>query len=257
MSRFSGHAEPWGSYLDVKNWPKISNPQKYNGTEITIGSVTDPYNPFERKFERTKRFLSELQGTTADITIITKSDLVLRDIDIIKAFPNIKIAFSINTLDENFKNDMDLAVGIERRLHAMKTFYDNKICTACFISPIFPGITDVHAIINAVLKQCNFIWLENLNLRGLYKTEILNYIKHKHPELVGVYHEIYVENNNRYWVDLADSIKSFCKSKELAYLNSTEKTNVRFPVPPIVVNYFYHEQIKKSAKKNSILKIDS
>ena len=89
MNRFSGHNEPWGSYLDVKNWSKISNPRKYDDNELVIGTVTDPYNPLEEKFKKTRQLLSELRGTTAKITIITKSDLVLRDIDIISNFPNI------------------------------------------------------------------------------------------------------------------------------------------------------------------------
>ena len=42
MNRFSGHNEPWGSYLDVKNWSKISNPRKYDDNELVIGTVTDP-----------------------------------------------------------------------------------------------------------------------------------------------------------------------------------------------------------------------
>ena len=43
MKRFTGHAEPWGTFLDVKVWPEIKNPKKYAGKELFIGSVTDPY----------------------------------------------------------------------------------------------------------------------------------------------------------------------------------------------------------------------
>lgn len=82
-------------------------------------------------------------------------------------------------LDENFKNDMDEAVSIERRLAAMKAFHDAGVRTTCFISPIFPNITDVEAIIDQVKEQCNLIWLENLNLRGDYKKVILDYIQEK------------------------------------------------------------------------------
>ena len=61
---------------------------------------------------------------------------------------------------------MDNAVSIERRLAAMEAFYRAGIRTTCFISPIFPGITDVKAIIQRAKGQCHLIWLENLNLRG-------------------------------------------------------------------------------------------
>ena len=116
MKRFTGHTEPWGTFLDVKHWEQIKNPGKYRGKEFFVGSVTDPYNPQEMEYKRTRGFLEQLQGSGAKISIQTKSDLVLRDMDLIKTFPDARVGFSINTLDEDFKNDMDKAVSIERRL---------------------------------------------------------------------------------------------------------------------------------------------
>ena len=100
-----------------------------------------------------------------------------------------------NTLDEDFRADMDNAVSIERRLAAMKAFHDAGVRTTCFISPIFPGLTDLPSIIHRAKNQCNLVWLENLNLRGGYKKTIFDYLTDKHPD------------------------------------------------PPIVVNYFSHEEI--------------
>ena len=64
-------------------------------------------------------------------------------------------------------------------LAAMKAFHDAGVRTTCFVSPIFPGITDVEAIIERAKGQCNLIWLENLNLRGSYKAVILDYFYHE------------------------------------------------------------------------------
>ena len=72
---------------------------------------------------------------------------------------------------------MDKAVSIERCLAAMKIFHDVGVRTTCFISPIFPEITNVEIIIDRVKNQCNLIWLENPNLRGDYKKVILDYIQ--------------------------------------------------------------------------------
>lgn len=58
------------------------------------------------------------------MSIATKSDLILRDLDLIKTFPDARVSWSVNTLDEDFKNDMDEAVSIERRLAAMKVFHN-------------------------------------------------------------------------------------------------------------------------------------
>ncbi|MCI5919230.1 MAG: hypothetical protein MRZ75_07925 [Roseburia sp.] len=84
-------------------------------------------------------------------------------------------------------------------LAAMKAFHDAGIRTTCFISPIFPGITDVEAIIDRVKAQCNLVWLENLNLRGDYKKVILEYIREKHPQLMPMYNEIYQHGKRSYW----------------------------------------------------------
>lgn len=69
----------------------------------------------------------------------------------------VTVSWSINTLDESFKDDMDNAVSIERRLASMKKVYDTGIRTTCFISPVFPGITDIQAIFEQVKDQCDLV----------------------------------------------------------------------------------------------------
>ena len=116
MKRFTGHKEEWGTFLDVKHWPEIKNPKKYAGQRVVIGSVTDGYNPQEEQFGNTRKLLEQLIGSDAEILICTKSDLVVRDIDLLKKLGRVTVSWSINTLDENFKNDMDSASSIERRI---------------------------------------------------------------------------------------------------------------------------------------------
>ena len=249
MKRFTNHPEPWGEFLDVKYWPEIRKPEKYAGKELFFGTVTDPYNPQEEQYRRTRSLLEQLQGSGVKITIQTKSDLVLRDIDLLKTFSDIRVGFSINTLDETFRADMDKAVSIERRLAAMKTLHDAGIRTTCFISPIFPALTDVPAIIDRVKSQCQLVWLENLNLRGSYKTVILDYIREKHPELLPVYQEIYQKGNPEYWELLDIELKAYAAETGLDYVVNDDSMMRPFEAPPVIVNYFYHEKIKKSAKK--------
>ncbi|HJK78557.1 MAG TPA: radical SAM mobile pair protein B [Methanocorpusculum sp.] len=249
MKRFTRHPEPWGTFLDVKYWQEIRNPEKYAGKHLFIGSVTDPYNPQEEIYLRTRELLIQLQGSGAAITIATKSDLVLRDLDLIRTFPRARVSWSINTLDEPFQKDMDQAVSIPRRLKAMKTFFEAGIRTTCFISPIFPGITDIPAIVRKTRDQCNLIWLENLNLRGSYKQNILTYIAENYPELIPLYHEIYQLGSRRYWEMLDAAMQEFANEQGLPYLRNDDTIQRSFDAPPALVNYFYHEQIKQSAKK--------
>ena len=129
MKRFTGHTEPWGTFLDVKHWKPIADPHRFDGERIVIGSVTDGYNPYEEYYGRTRLLLEQLRGTTAEILICTKSDLVLRDLDLLREFPRVTVSWSVNTLDEAFRADMDRAVSIERRLEAMRQVYEAGIRT--------------------------------------------------------------------------------------------------------------------------------
>ena len=249
MKRFTGHVEPWGTFLDVKYWDKIKNPRKYDGQTMIVGSVTDAYNPQEEQFCRTREFLEEMQGSNINLIVTTKSDLVVRDLDLIKTFPSPLVSWSINTLDEKFKDDMDKAVSVQRRIAAMKKCHDEGIRTTCFISPIFPEITDVFAIIDKIKDFCDYIWLENLNLRGNFKADILNYIAEKYPDLKSLYQQIYTKNDVTYWEILNRQVEEYATKNGLMYITDKEPFFRDPNGKPVIINYFYHSQIKQSAKR--------
>ena len=256
MKRFTGHTEDWGTFMDVKDWPVIANPKKYAGQKIIIGTVTDGYNPLEERYRKTRQLLTELKDSGADILICTKSDLVLRDMDLLMEINRknrLTVSWSVNTLDEEFKNDMDAAVSIERRLAAMKQVYDAGIRTVCFISPVFPGLTDIEAIFHRAKDQCDLIWLENLNLRGGFKADIMNYIAKKHPELFPLYEVIYNKKDRSYFRMLEQ------KAEEIARVNNCRFVDNETPYErvlqghPTIVDYFYHEEVRgteNSGKRN-------
>ena len=245
MKRFTNHPEEWGSFVDVKTWPTLKHPEKYSGLEVFLSSVTDPYQPIEAEYCRTRRLLEELRGHNVRLSIATKSDLVLRDIDLIRTFPGARVSWSINTLDESFRAEMDRAVSIERRFAAMKEFHDAGIRTTCFISPIFPGITDVPAIIERAKSICNLVWLENLNLRGNFRAVIMSWIHERHPELESLYQGIYAAKDLSYWYELDEVMRSYCEGNGLPYVRNDDTMSRDFDAPPAVVNYFFHEEITR------------
>lgn len=228
MKRFTGHQEAWGDFIDVKEFPSIKNPAQYDGKKIFLGSVTDSYNPYEAKYEKTRDILKQFIGTEAKITISTKSDLVLRDLDILRQLKHLTVAFSINTVDEDFRQDMDRAKSIQSRIEAMKALHENGVYTATFISPIFPGITSVEKIVQATRDYCDVYWLENLNLRGSYKQTIMNYIDGNYPQLSPLFKSIYIDKDMQYWIELSEHLDAYAKTQNLT-----------------MINYFYHELIRK------------
>ncbi len=229
MKRFTNHKEDWGSFIDIKECDKPININKLKGKSVFISSVTDCYNPIEKECKLTRNILKQLIKADAKIDITTKSSLVLRDIDIIKQLKNAQVAISINTINENFKNDMDKASSIKERIETLKTLHENGIRTVLFMSPIFPEITEWKEIIITTKNFVDEYWFENLNLRGSYKFDILKYVFTNYPKLTNLYREIYINENKDYWKNLEIEINKFCKDN-----------NINFK------NYFYHNKIKKN-----------
>ena len=231
MKRFTGHKEEWGTFIDIKRCDKKINTKKLENKTVFLSSVTDCYNKFEEKYKITRRILKELINVNCNLNISTKSKLILRDIDLLKQMKNLTVSMSINTLDENFKNDMDNASLIKERLSTLRTLHENGIYTVLFMSPIFPYITNFKEIIEISKAYISEYWFENLNLRGDYKTKILLYIQEKYPKLINEYNDIYIKGNKKYWNDLSKEIKDYC-----------EINNVKY------INYFYHEELVKNKK---------
>ena len=128
----------------------------------------------------------------------------------------------------------------------MKKVYEAGIRTVCFVSPIFPEITDIPAIIERAQDRCDFIWLENLNLRGGFKSAIMGYIAEKYPALLPLYREIYDKGDKTYWKVLEQQIENLTREKGLPYINNYLPDGRSEKGKPTVINYFYHEEIRGS-----------
>jgi len=218
MIRFTGHkGDKWGQFLDIKtfDFDKIK-PQKYTGKKILLSSVTDPYLPLEKKYQNTRKILEKLIGTTAEISILTKSKLVVRDIDLFKKFENIQVGISINTLDNEFARIIErVASKPTERLEAIKKVSEAGIQTYVFISPFFPEITNFKAIIEDAVDYTNNFSFENLNFRPHNIPRIMKIIKEYYPNLLTKYKEI--QKDWSYWDILEDEIRDYCEKTKLNY----------------------------------------
>ena len=203
-----------------------------SGKNVFLSSVTDCYNEYEEKYFITKNIIEQLVDSDCYLSISTKSKLILRDIDLLKRIKNLTVSMSINTLDEEFREDMDSASSIKERLDTLKTLHENGIYTILFMSPIFPYITEWKEIIEISKEFIDEYWFENLNLRGSYKKFIVDYIKEHYNTLYSNYCDIYFNNNDDYWKKLALEINNYCQANNIKY-----------------TNYFYHKQLVKSKKE--------
>ena len=103
------------------------------------------------------------------------------------------------------------------------------------------------AIIDATKDFCNLVWLENLNLRGNFKPRILDYIREKFPNLLPLYNEIYREKNLQYWLQLHNVMCDYAAKNNLEYVRNRDDLQRNFDDPPVIVNFFFHELIKKTS----------
>ncbi len=218
MKKFTGHKEPWGSFVDVKiNAPDLipSDTDKLKNKSILLGSVTDPYNSLEKEYKITRKILEKLIPLQPKIEIITKSDLILRDLDLLKQFKNPTIVVSLSFLDEKIRKQLEpLASPAEERIEMIKQLYKAKIKTVVFISPIFPEITDWQKIINKTKDFADEYWFENLNMYFTIRNNIFNFLKRNYPDLVKKYQDIY-SRRSYYWHNKEKEIKEFCSQNKI------------------------------------------
>jgi len=218
MIRFTGHkGDKWGEFLDVKTYEfdKIK-PQRYDGKRILISSVTDPYTPLEIKYKNTRKILEKLIGTKAEISVLTKSKFVTRDIDLFKKFENLEVGISISTLDNEFAELIERGASRPKeRLEALKEIHESGIKTYTFISPFFPKITNYKAIIEETMEYTDSYMFENLNFRPHNVPRILNIIKQKYPEFLSLYKEFRKDHSQ--WDSIESEIDAYCKKLKLIY----------------------------------------
>lgn len=149
IKRFTGHTEEWGTFVDARvNIADILKKQlkspRYKGERIFIGTVTDPYQPIEKKYKLTRDILKVLMDYKNSVSILTKSDLVLRDIDLLKKFKNIDIDFTVTTLDEKWKKFTEPnSPAIRERLKAMEKLTKEGITVLAMMGPYWPVFTDL------------------------------------------------------------------------------------------------------------------
>ena len=223
MKRFTNHHEPWGTFLDVKiNAPDLVKPRgQYRNKNVLLSSVTDPYLPHERKYEITRKILEKLVPHQPSLTILTKSELLVRDIDLLKKFDDIDVSISISTLNEEYMKQLEPRASIpSRRLAALRKCNEAGLKTHVFISPIFPYITEIEEIMKRAIDFVDYFSFENLNIRPHNRKRVFDFVKKNQPALLVKYKTIFDKpQDNSYWDLLSDKIVELSKKYKIECVN--------------------------------------
>src|SRR4030088_857933 len=162
---------------------EISAP-KYSPKVIAIGTNTDPYQPIERKYEVMRGILEVLERAGHPVGIVTKSALVLRDIDILSRMARrnlVKVALSVTSLDPKLARIMEpRAATPARRLEAIRRLSDAGIPASVMVAPVIPAINDmeIERILQAAkaagAKEAGYVLLRlPLEVRDLFREWVM------------------------------------------------------------------------------------
>lgn len=171
----------WGSWVVVKeNLPELVKGRHVDG-KVYMSSVSDPYQPIERELKLTRRLLTNMDKSVK-LSILTKSPLVLRDIDLFQSFEDLEVGLTVNSFNRSVEKVLEpLSPSSRARIDALRVLHENGVRNYAFISPIIPGLTNLRLIIEETKDFTDFYWLELMNLRASGK-EFRDWLRRNHPE---------------------------------------------------------------------------
>ena len=171
IPRYSGHTEPWGSFVDAKvNAPDLLRQQLVRARRETVwvSSVCDPYQPCEARYGLTRRCLEELLRHEMPVEIQTKSALVRRDIDLLVRFKDLGVGFTVTTDDESTRRLFEPhASPILERIQVLGELHQLGIRTFAFIGPLIPA--DPDRLAGLLAGRVDQVLVDRLNYGAMFR----------------------------------------------------------------------------------------
>ena len=197
---------------------------------VVIGTATDPYQPAERRFRVTRGILEVLaEQRDIGVTIISKSPLVTRDIDVLKKInerSRLSVHISLITVDRELARTLEpRAPTPEARLRGIARLRANGIETGVNVMPVLPGITDspdmVEELVMAVKAAgASYIGATSLRLQSSARDRYLPFIAANFPELATRYQKAYATSyqvNEKYRTGLSERFRKVCARHDVLY----------------------------------------
>ncbi|MDO8647484.1 MAG: radical SAM protein [Candidatus Diapherotrites archaeon] len=208
MKRFTGHSgEDWGQFVDVRtNIAEVlaKELEKKKPGSVWLSSVTDCYQPLERKFQLTKgileAFAASKNGRKFELQILTKSSLVERDFGVLKEL-NAEVGLTVNTLQDKCSKAIEpFASPASERIRVLKKAKKSGLKTYAFFGPVLPGITDLEALFSE-MQDLDFVFVEMLNTKPTVLARMIPLMKKEFPEEFRQWNEL-MGNPEQYYESL-------------------------------------------------------
>jgi DNA repair photolyase len=177
------------------------DPTRFGNHSLVIGTATDPYQPAERRFRLTRGILQALHRYRGlSIEIITKSPLVVRDIDVLRRLAErheVTVNVSLATLDRRLARRLELKSPVpEARIRALARLTSAGVHAGLLVAPILPGITDDRAGLGRLMGAAKeagarYVVGSALRLGPAARQRFLPVLAHEFPELAARYERHY------------------------------------------------------------------
>jgi DNA repair photolyase len=176
------------------------HPSRWAGEHIAMGTNTDPYQRCEGKYRLTRGIVETLAEHNNPFSILTKSTLILRDLDVLShaaRYADVRANFSIGTLDDEvWKISEPGTPHPMRRVEAVARLNEAGIPTGVLVAPILPGLSDRPEQIEAVVKACAEAGAVSispilLHLRPGVREQYMPWLEKVRPDLIPLYDTLY------------------------------------------------------------------
>jgi len=170
---------------------------------VNMATVTDPYQPAECKFKITREVLKVFLKHHNALMVTTKSDLILRDLDILTNIAKtgfLNVVITIPILDEDLRKKIEpKAASIQKRLEVVQKIHDAGITVGVTSIPLFPYISDSESDVEKLVKTlsengADYVIIDMLNFREEARDRVMEFIKNYYPDLISKYGELYKTN---------------------------------------------------------------
>jgi DNA repair photolyase len=203
MGRFVGETfENWGNYLYVKvNAPEVLDKElaalseEKRNSRVLLSSVTDAYQYAERKYLVTRRILETFvrHDYPGLVSVLTKSPLVVRDIDLLTQLRTKEVGMTITTTDDRTSRELEMRAPLaSARLDALRQLHEAGIPTYAFIGPLLPHFFDRPDLLEELFAAVadtgvTSLFVEHINLKPYIRNRLVGILSADRPDAAELY----------------------------------------------------------------------
>ncbi len=189
---------------------------------VYMGLYCDPYQPAEAEHGQTRQALQILAGAGFSASILTKSDLVTRDFDLLTAMPAASVGFSLGFTDEGLRQSLEEETPPNsRRIEALKAAKAAGLETSVLVCPVLPFLTDLEALIRSLEDAADYVWIYPLAMNNDIDPNWQNVwrvVSQRHPGLAADFKEAVFNRDHEYWQPQRALAKKLAKESSAEFV---------------------------------------